>query len=43
MTNEKEKLVCFTEKQLAAIVKKAYQEGYADADAGRASRYDKGG
>lgn len=43
MTNEKGKLVCFTEKELEAIIKKAYEEGYRDADAGHVSRYEQGG
>ncbi len=40
MAEDDEKLVCMTKKELAAIQKKAYEEGYSDADAGRRSRYD---
>ncbi len=34
-------VILITKKELEEMTKKAYKEGYADADAGRASRYDK--
>ena len=36
---ENKKLVCLSDKELEDMIKKAYEEGYRDADAGRASRY----